>query len=779
LVNGLLPATGATGNATNIAGISSGATLNAGGGNIWLMGTGYAGAAGADVGITLLSGSNLQTSGTGTITLTGNGGGTGGNNNWGVNLFGTTVQTSGSGAITVTGTGGSLGAGTDNYGVILQSSSVIQTTGTGDITLWGHGGDTTSGLFNVGIYVSPSSTVHALGSGILSLTGFSGNNGTLDSAGGNQNNGVDVKGLVTGGGSPVFINGTAGNSKGIFNWGIRVSGTVSNIGSGAITIVAYGGGNAGSVGIKNYGVGVSSGTISAVDGAITLTATGGNSGGALNNGLQMGSGGGLGGTIKTTGSGNIVITGIAGPGGTGISYVTPASNTVRTTGTGTITLITNSIDLGAANAINSATSLTLRPYTVGTTIGVGTAAGGGLNLTDTILGYMNWGSSNYLTVGGSTAGALTVNTGFSFAKPVTFISGSASDLTIAALLTDSSTGAGTPDTAAVVLDAGRNFINTVGAGAISAASGRWLIYSTNPASDTRGGLVYNFKQYNATYGVTAVLGAGNGFLYTLAPTITASLIGTATMVYDGSITATLAAGNYSASAAIDGDAVTLNDPASGSYLTKHVGINKNVSVSGLSIAGATNGAATVYGYQMASTTANANIGTITAGSLTVTAQTNSKAYDGTMSAAAVPLVVGLVGTDTVTGKAETYATANAGVGKTLSVSAYTVNDGNSGNNYAVSLVTDTTGVITAATLVVTGEGNAGLPGNVQYLLSGPQNEAEAELLTAGVLPERVYSCLNGQEEPVACNAMAMWGEDSRRRMTFSQENGKLSLINSI
>jgi hypothetical protein len=39
--------------------------------------------------------------------------------------------------------------------------------------------------------------------------------------------------------------------------------------------------------------------------------------------------------------------------------------------------------------------------------------------------------------------------------------------------------------------------------------------------DNRGGLAYDFKQYNATFGVTApAQAAGNGFLYTLAPTIT-------------------------------------------------------------------------------------------------------------------------------------------------------------------------------------------------------------------------------------------------------------------
>src|SRR5205807_1586004 len=95
------------------------------------------------------------------------------------------------------------------------------------------------------------------------------------------------------------------------------------------------------------------------------------------------------------------------------------------------------------------------------------------------------------------------------------------------------------------------------------------------------------------------------------------------------------------------------------------------------------------------TTVDDTTGVITAKALTITAQTNTKTYDSTTSAAAVPVVTGLAGTDTVTGKAETYDTKNVGTGKTLAVSAYTVNDGNSGNNYTVTTVDDTTGVISA------------------------------------------------------------------------------------
>src|SRR5205085_9728454 len=110
--------------------------------------------------------------------------------------------------------------------------------------------------------------------------------------------------------------------------------------------------------------------------------------------------------------------------------------------------------------------------------------------------------------------------------------------------------------------AGQAFTNNAGGSALVPSSGnRFLVYSNNnPDNDTRGGLAYNFKQYRATYGVTTVQGTGNGFLYTIAPTITPSLIGSVSKGYDGTTTATLAGGNYYLSGAIDGDTVTLNNP---------------------------------------------------------------------------------------------------------------------------------------------------------------------------------------------------------------------------
>ncbi len=96
---------------------------------------------------------------------------------------------------------------------------------------------------------------------------------------------------------------------------------------------------------------------------------------------------------------------------------------------------------------------------------------------------------------------------------------------------------------------------------------------------------------------------------------------------------------------------------------------------------------------------------VTAAPLTISALTNTKTYDSTTTASATPTVAGLKGADTVTGLAELYADANAGSSKTLSVSAYTINDGNSGNNYAVTTVSNTTGLINKAALTITARPN--------------------------------------------------------------------------
>ena len=92
---------------------------------------------------------------------------------------------------------------------------------------------------------------------------------------------------------------------------------------------------------------------------------------------------------------------------------------------------------------------------------------------------------------------------------------------------------------------------------------------------------------------------------------------------------------------------------------------------------------------------------ITGRAITVTAATDTKAYDATTArrpcrpSPRARLASGDTATFT-----QTFDTKNVGTGKTLTP-AGSVNDGNGGANYTVTFVNDTTGVITARAITVT------------------------------------------------------------------------------
>ncbi|MBS1230960.1 MAG: filamentous hemagglutinin N-terminal protein, partial [Proteobacteria bacterium] len=293
---------------------------------------------------------------------------------------------------------------------------------------------------------------------------------------------------------------------------------------------------------------------------------------------------------------------------------------------------------------------------------------------------------------------ITVNSAVSVAGKLNLVAGN--DLTLNAGIKSTATGN------ALQLS-GQRFINNAGAGALSAANGRWLVWSATPSNDTRGGLAYAFKQYNASYGVSTVLGSGNGFLYTVAPVASASLTGSVSKVYDATTSAKLSAANYTSSGAIDGDSIALNNPVNGTYDSKNVAASgKDVAVSGLSIAGASNGEAMVYGYQLAATSVNGAVGAITPASLAVTGvSANNKVYDattaatlsGTASVAALGSdVVGVIGTGS-----GTFADKNVGTAKAVTVSGFGLSGADAGN-YSVVQPTGLTANITAASLTVNG-----------------------------------------------------------------------------
>jgi hypothetical protein len=193
-------------------------------------------------------------------------------------------------------------------------------------------------------------------------------------------------------------------------------------------------------------------------------------------------------------------------------------------------------------------------------------------------------------------------------------------------------------------------------------------------------------------------------------------------VYNGTNVATV---NLSTTDVINSDVVNLNY-TSATFDNKNVGVNKAISVTGISISGAGAG-----NYALQNTTASTSA-TVTVAPLTISAVTDSKTYDGTTDSNKTPTVSGIQTGDSVTGLDQVFDSANAG-SRTLSVSAYTVNDGNSGNNYSVTTNT-ASGTIGAAGFTILYNGGtyfapASVPTNIT--VSAQVNVATAACYTSG------------------------------------------------
>jgi len=170
---------------------------------------------------------------------------------------------------------------------------------------------------------------------------------------------------------------------------------------------------------------------------------------------------------------------------------------------------------------------------------------------------------------------------------------------------------------------------------------------------------------------------------------------------------------------------TLNGTSVGSAITNGSGVAtlSNIPLTGINVGTYLGGVGSGIGASFAGDgTYNASSGTATLTvnqrAITVTAVTDTKVYDGNTTSSGVPTITSgtLAVGDTVTW-IQTFNNANVGVGKTLTP-AGTVTDGNGGNNYAITFVTDTTGVITARALTITADaGQSKVYGNADPLFT--------------------------------------------------------------
>jgi trimeric autotransporter adhesin len=354
---------------------------------------------------------------------------------------------------------------------------------------------------------------------------------------------------------------------------------------------------------------------------------------------------------------------------------------------------TNAIVLGATNVTGAYTLQTNGAITQSAAVTVAglTTLNAGVANDITLNNIANNFNSVAITNGRDVnivdANALTMNA--SSVRTITARTLS-SDLTLGGNIT--ATGAGN----AIVLASAGNFINASNSN-LAPGTGRWLVYSTDPTLDNRGaGLLaaYDFKQYNTVFG-GAVAGTGDGFIYTLAPTITPTLTGSATKGYDGTTTAPIGSLTLGQTGAIDGDTITLMGLSSATYDDRNAGVGKTVSASGISFigTGANNGGKTVYGYQLASPTATGAVGTINQRAITVTANPGQSKIFGAADPLPFTFTVGglgLVGGDTLSGSLDRLS------GET--VGNYAINQGTleAGANYTINYIGNTFAILAPA-----------------------------------------------------------------------------------
>jgi hypothetical protein len=159
-----------------------------------------------------------------------------------------------------------------------------------------------------------------------------------------------------------------------------------------------------------------------------------------------------------------------------------------------------------------------------------------------------------------------------------------------------------------------------------------------------------------------------------------------------------------------GDAYTWSGSATGTFASKTVGTNKTINVTGYSFTGAD---ASNYYIPPTTTTANINPATLTVTGLAA----NGKTYDATTNATlgGTAVLNGVVSGDSVTFGGTPiawFADKNAGSGKAVTVTGYTISGGDA-SNYTLNQPSGLTANIAAVatTLTITSSANPSTPGS--------------------------------------------------------------------
>jgi filamentous hemagglutinin family protein len=663
---------GNTGGGTGISSLTVGAaTLSAGAINVINALSLSPTVSGTVSGVISGAAATLTQGGAGNLVLTGT-------NTYGGN---TTVS---SGSLTLQGSG-SLGSGSYEGGVAIGSGATLRVSTSVDQTLGG-------AISGSGALVKDTSTASTLT--LTSANSYTG--GTTIDAGsltlGADNVLADAAAITVNGGSldigshsdavgTVTLNsGAIRGSTGVLS---AASVVASNSAAASISAILGGSG-----GLDKYGAG-------------TLTLSGANSytgsttvnAGTLAIANPTGLGGVAGGTTVASGA-VLDLQGMA----VGSEAIILNGGTL-TASTG-ISGLSGPLTLGADSKLNvTGEQLSLSGVISSNSYGLALAGTGAFDLSnaantlatiasDASLASLRLKNSSDLTVGSVRVGGNSYS-GISSVGAVSIIN--AASVTLAG---GSATGSGhsIDSTGGSVVLAASRLVNNFGPSALSTGGTgqQWQVWSSNATpfdsvlGDVVNGLFNAYVQYNATYGSSAVQGVGHGLLYTLAPTVTVDLTGVSSRLYNGTTAAALTADNYTLSSSVNGDVLSLNNPAlatltsqgSGSSVAG-VGSGKAVTATGL-ILTAVQGAKPVYGYTLASSTVVGDVGVVTAVPLNMFI---SKTYDGlnSLTQADNYALTGMVGQEaapTISSGLATLSSANAGSYSSFSSNTFSLSNSN-------------------------------------------------------------------------------------------------------
>jgi len=420
-------------------------------------------------------------------------------------------------------------------GVILSAATLTHTAGNisanGDMKGYGHAGSikiTVAGLADLG-----TANITANGRPAPSASnGFNGGSVVIQAGSLNMTGSINTSGSAsgtpgTGTATPPFGTGGTGGKVDITTTG---NATVGNITTGA--------GNAG----RNSIVSVASGEVS----------------------------------VKST-TGNVSVGNVTTKGG----FNSVGNKVTLSAAGGTVTAgnIDTSAGAGRANTdgksagavtITAANGITTNAITANGADGNGTNKSGGAAGAVTLK----------TTAGDIKMGAVTVQSG---AKTGTGTAGNTAKILAQAgrdVYTNGNILSNSNAADAVQLVAGRNFINSANASITTGATGRWTIYSSDPTGDVKGSnllATYNYKQYGTAFGGT-LLGTGNGFVHQVSPTVTATLTGTSTKVFDGNNIVTDPSGlSVTTTGLIDGDVATVSPITGATFDSAVIGTGKPIN----------------------------------------------------------------------------------------------------------------------------------------------------------------------------------------------------------